>query len=626
MTHAGLLREPRSQAALDGRSSARADVQDARGLSLVVGGHVDHGKSTIIGRLLADSGSLPEGKLEAVRTMCERTSRPFEYAFLLDALKDEQAQGITIDMARVFFRTALRPYMILDAPGHIEFLRNFVTGAARADAALLVIDASEGVRENSRRHGYMMGMLGIRRLVVLVNKMDLVGYDEAAFRHIETQYARFLARARVRAVRHIPVSGREGDNVARRSSAMPWYRGPTVLEALDEFRPELPEDDHPFRMPVQDVYKFTRDGDDRRIVAGSVTSGRLCVGDEVVFHPSGKKARVATVEGFNRPSASRVAAGAATGFTLEEQIYITRGEMAARAGEQQPLEATRIRVSLFWLGTEPMVRDKDYLLKLGTARVRARIETIHSVLDASTLATDDGKRRIDRNEVAECTLALSRPIACDLAADLALTSRFVIVDDYEIRGGGIVRESLPDAPEGAPGGAPGGGRVSNYARQPSAISGERRSERYRQRPTLILVSGSGSHERIELARALEQSLFESGRLVYFLGTTSGGDAIDADVAANANARAEPVRRVAEIAPVMLDAGVMLVATVAELSQGELESITASVDRERIVSIWAGGEPATDVDHDVVIEDTNTPEAVERVQQALRSRGVIFGPP
>src|SRR5262245_50625313 len=181
------------------RDAAPADAAgEGASMRVVITGHVDHGKSTVIGRLLADTHSLPEGKLEQVKALCARTAKPFEYAFLLDALKDERAQGITIDSARVFFKTAARDYIIIDAPGHIEFLKNMITGAARADAALLVIDAHEGVQENSRRHGYMMAMLGVRHVAVLVNKMDLVGFDQAHFARIETEYRAFLDRVGVR--------------------------------------------------------------------------------------------------------------------------------------------------------------------------------------------------------------------------------------------------------------------------------------------------------------------------------------------------------------------------------------------------------------------------------------------
>ena len=423
-----------------------SDSDDARleRMPIVVTGHVDHGKSTIVGRLLADTGSLPQGKLEAVRANCERNAKPFEYAFLLDALKDEQAQGITIDSARVFFKSARRHYIIIDAPGHIEFLKNMVTGAARAHAALLVIDAREGIRENSRRHGYLLSMLGIRQLAVVVNKMDLVGFDRQVFESIRTEYTAFLRQLNVEPSGYIPVSGFHGDNIAARSQAMPWYEGPTVLETLDGFVSEQPAVSQPFRMPVQGVYKFTQQSDDRRIVAGTIDTGRLETGDEVVFYPSGKKSRVRSIEAFNRPPQHQATASQSTGFTLEEQIYVTRGELAARAGEPPPLVSTSVRVNLFWLGRSPLAPRKDYTLKLGAARVRARLQQVHRVIDASELATTDDKERVERHEVADCTLTLDRPLAFDLAENLAATGRFVIVDNFEISGGGIVRESVPD--------------------------------------------------------------------------------------------------------------------------------------------------------------------------------------
>jgi bifunctional enzyme CysN/CysC len=242
----------------------------AQRMNIVIVGHVDHGKSTVIGRLLADTHSLPEGKLEQVRAQCELNSKPFEYAFLLDALKDEQAQGITIDAARVFFKSRRRQYLILDAPGHIEFLKNMITGASRAEAALLVIDAAEGVQENSRRHGYMVSLLGIRQLSVVVNKMDLVGWDRGVFDRIVKEYGSFLDQIGIRPASFIPVSARSGDNIAERSEHLSWYNGPTVLDALDAFETEPAPVHQPFRMPVQDVYKFTKQGDDRRIVAGTI--------------------------------------------------------------------------------------------------------------------------------------------------------------------------------------------------------------------------------------------------------------------------------------------------------------------------------------------------------------------
>src|SRR5512133_225349 len=252
-------------------------------MNIVIAGHVDHGKSTVMGRLLADTGSLPVGKLDQVRALCELNSKPFEYAFLLDALKDEMSKGITIDAARVFFKTAQRDYLILDAPGHIEFLKNMITGASRAEAALLVIDAEEGVRENSRRHGYMLALLGVRQLAVVVNKMDLVDYSEPVFSAIVENYTAFLREIGGEARFIVPASGRFGDNIAQAGERMPWYTGPTVLEALDRFEKEPQALDQPLRLPVQDVYKFTASGDKRRLVVGTVDSGIVEAGDELVF-------------------------------------------------------------------------------------------------------------------------------------------------------------------------------------------------------------------------------------------------------------------------------------------------------------------------------------------------------
>jgi bifunctional enzyme CysN/CysC len=591
-------------------------------MQIVIGGHVDHGKSTIIGRLMADTGSLPQGKLEQVQELCRRTARPFEYAFLLDALKDEQAQGITIDSARVFFKTAKRDYIIIDAPGHIEFLKNMVTGAARAQAALLVIDAKEGVRENSRRHGYLMSMLGLRQIAVLVNKMDLVEHDRTVFEGIEREYRDFLQQLDLRPTCFLPVSGREGENIAARAAAMPWYDGPTVLDVLDRFAAEPPPVDKPFRLPVQDVYKFTAQGDDRRIVAGTVEAGTARVGDEVVFYPSGKRTRIHSFEAFNREPPASVAPGEAVGFTLQEQIYVQRGELATLATERRPQVTTRLRVNLFWLGRQPLVKKRDYVLKLGSARVPMRVEEIHRVVDAADLRAMPQQERVERHAVAECTLKLNRALAFDVADDLAPTSRFVIVDDYEIRGGGIVREALPDRQAWVRDKV----LLRNYKWEPSFIAPDRRAERYNQRPTLVLITGDQEHDRKALAKDLEARLFEAGRVVYYLGIGSLIYGVDADIERGRANRAEHVRRLAEVANIMLDAGVILVVTAAELTQEDLELVKTTVDADRIETVWVGRRVTTDIACDLVLtEDEDAETRVERLRVLLQDKGIIFRP-
>jgi bifunctional enzyme CysN/CysC len=591
-------------------------------MQIVIGGHVDHGKSTVVGRLLADTGSLPEGKLEQVKALCQRTARPFEYAFLLDALKDEQAQGITIDAARVFFKTARRHYIIIDAPGHIEFLKNMVTGAARAEAALLVIDAKEGVQENSRRHGYMMSLLGIRQIAVLVNKMDLVGYDQRHFDGIVREYAEFLGRLGVHPDCFIPAAGREGDNIAHRSEAMPWYTGPTVLEALDRFVTARPATDQPFRMPVQDVYKFTAQGDDRRIVAGTVESGILHPGDEVVFYPSGKKSRVKSIEAFNRPTQTEARAGQATGFTLAEQIYVARGELATIAGEPRPEVTTRLRVSLFWLGRQSLVKKRDYIIKLGAARVACRLESVIRVVDASTLSTTEGKDRIDRHDVAECVLTLNRALAFDTAEGNAGTGRFVLVDDYEIRGGGIVREGLPDRQSEIRAKV----MLRNFKWEPSIIPPERRAEKYSQRASLLLITGEREADRKSLGKELEARLFEDGRVVYFLGMANMLYGVDADIERKAENRSEHLRRLGEVANMLLDAGAILIVTAQRLGQDDLEIVKTTVDPDRIEVVWVGDQVTTDIACDLVLGDEEAErDGVDRIKHLLQDKGVLFRP-
>ena len=590
-------------------------------MNLVVTGHVDHGKSTVIGRLLADTGSLPEGKLEALRAHCARNSKPFEYAFLLDALRDERAQGITIDAARVFFKSSRRDYLLLDAPGHSEFLRNMVTGAARAEAALLVIDAREGVRENSRRHGYLLSMLGIRQVAVLVNKMDLVERSQTVFDRVVDEYQAFLAHLQLTPSAYIPVSGMTGENIVAHAPDLRWYDGPTVLEALDAFTSQPPPIDAPFRMPVQGVYKFTANQDERRIVAGTIHTGQVRVGDTIVFLPSGKQSRVRTIEAFNRPAQASAGAPAATGFTLSDHLYVARGELAVRADEVRPHVSTRFRASIFWLGREPLTMGREYVLKLGTARVPVRLAELHRVLDASSLETTEERQQIERQEVADCTFVANRSFAFDTADLLGHTSRFVIVDRYQIAGGGVIREALPDRQAAV--------RDKVMQREHkwahSLIADERRAERYGQRPGLLLITGPPDLDRKAVARALEERLFHDGRFVYFLAIGNVLYGVDADIERSPTTRGEHLRRLAEVANILLDAGLIVIATAVDLSQEDLEIVRTAVGADRVLSAWVGDAVTTDLTCDVMVSPHADETSVMQLKGLLRERRHIFAP-
>lgn len=592
-------------------------------MNVVITGHVDHGKSTVIGRLMADTGSLPDGKLEQVKANCARNSKPFEYAFLLDALKDEQSQGITIDAARVFFKSDKRHYIIIDAPGHIEFLKNMITGAARAEAAFLCIDADEGVQENSRRHGYLLSMLGIKQMCVLVNKMDLVNYDQRVYKSVVRKYSRFLRNINMHNVSFIPVSGMEGDNIASLSDNMPWWKGDTVLTLIDKFKIEPPPTSQPFRLPVQDVYKFTAMGDSRRIIAGTITTGTLKTGDELVFYPSGKKSRVLDIENFNGENPVEVSAGMATGFTMTEQIYTKRGDLVVKSGETQPQTGNVIRVSIFWLGREPFVKDKEYILKIGTERVRMRLFDTVKVIDASNLNSDGMKKMVERHDVAECVLTTQRPIAFDIVEEFPQTSRFVIVDGFEIAGGGIIRDVIRDNK------AEYRDKVldRNLKWDTGNITSDLRSETYGHKPALVLVGGPEDRRKADFAKTLEQQLFAKGNKVYYLGVQNVIAGLDADMTVKRHHRypedrEEMIRRLAELANLLMDVGIILVATVSELSYEERENFRLSISPIDVQTIWVGSSVGSDVDADYTIESADeAPDHLDRVVKLLKDKGV-----
>lgn len=587
-------------------------------MNIVIVGHVDHGKSTVIGRLLADTGSLPKGKLESVKENCRKNSKPFEYAFLLDALKDEQAQGITIDTARCFFNTKKRDYIIIDAPGHIEFLKNMITGAARAEAALLVIDAQEGIQENSKRHGHMVSMLGVRQVTVLVNKMDLVAYDKTVFEKLKSDYGDFLRQINVVPVSFIPISAREGENIASSSAEMNWYQGNTVLEQLDNFKNEKLLSDKPFRFPVQDIYKFTQKDDDRRIVAGTVEAGTIAVGDEVVFLPSFKKSVIKSVESFNTPVKKSAQAGDATGFTLTTQIYIRPGELMVKASDPPPKVGNRFKANIFWVGRAPMIKNKIYKLKLGAARATVKLVDINNALDASDLSTNRNKQQLDCRDVGECILETSKPISFDLACDNETTGRFVIVDNYEIASGGIILENV-SAEETT---------LKRHIQEreksweKGLISSREREEVYKHRSKFIVFTGAAGVGTREIAKALEKGLFDNEFNVYYLGMANIVRGLDADIYTGENTE-ERVRRLGELARIITDAGLIFITTIEDADDYDLETLKLLNEPNKILIINVGENKFNTYHPDLQLSaNEDLEQAVGKVIELLKDKDVI----
>lgn len=588
-------------------------------MNVVIVGHVDHGKSTLIGRLLADTDSLPKGKLESVKANCERNAKPFEYAFLLDALKDEQAQGITIDTARSFFKSKKRDYIIIDAPGHIEFLKNMITGAARAEAALLVIDAKEGIRENSKRHGYMMSFLGIRNITVCVNKMDLVGYGEATFEQIKRDYTKFLQQINISVTNFIPIAAMKGDNMVSNSSNMPWYKGPSVLEALDQFVKAPPKHEKSFRMPIQDIYKFTEAGDDRRIFAGRVETGTVLVGDDIIFLPSNKKSRIATIEGFNLPQQKEAFSGQSTGVTLETQIYIRPGEVMCRSKDKLPTVSNKIRTNIFWMGKQPLIKGKTYKLKIATQHVPVIVSEIVQVLNASDLSAAN-KPHVDRHEVAECILETMKPVAFDPVADIPEIGRFVVVDNYEISGGGIILSAILNEET----------TLSEHIRkrefewERSHIKPDNRATKYEHKSAFIVITGQIDTGKQRIAKGLEEALFEQGKNVYFLGISnrlalSAADATKDKILS----KFEHIQQLGELAHIMTDAGLILITSITDIDDYELKTLKSLNRPNKTLVINVGENEFSEGQVDLLLKaNEETPTAVQKIVELLIKEVVL----
>ncbi|MDX5361403.1 MAG: adenylyl-sulfate kinase [Alphaproteobacteria bacterium] len=524
-------------------------------LKIVIVGHVDHGKSTLVGRLFHETGSLPDGKFEAIKAMCERRGMPFEWAFLMDAFQAERDQGITIDTSQIWFKTAARDYVIIDAPGHKEFLKNMITGAAQAEAALLVIDADEGVREQSRRHGYLLSLLGITQVAVAINKMDLVGYSEERFRAVEAEYRAYLESIGVKPRVIVPVSAREGDLISGPSANMPWYDGPSVVGALDSFEKAAPMVERPLRMFVQDIYKF----DQRRIIAGRLSSGRIRVGDEVIFSPSNKTVRVKSIESWSSdpaaPARTAAEAGESIGITLDEQIFVERGDLVSHVPDEDggaPMETDVFRARLFWLGREPLSEGKRLKLKLGTLEAQVTVERIEHVVDTGDLATG-AATHVERNAVAEVVIRANRLLALDPYEDNPYSGRFVLVDRYDVVGGGIVSmEGYADQRELVT------RRATNITRVEHRISEDMRVARNGHKGAVIWLTGLSGAGKSTLAVALEQALFEKGYQAYVLDGDNIRDGLNANLGFSPEDRAENIRRVGEVASLFASAGMIAI--------------------------------------------------------------------
>ena len=528
------------------KQSGNPQSSAAPPVRVVFVGHVDHGKSTLIGRILHDTGSLPEGKIDEIKKACAAEGMEFEFAFLLDALLEEQKQNVTIDTTQIPFRTARRRYAIIDAPGHKEFLKNMITGASSADAAILVIGANEGVREQSRRHAYLLNLLGIKQIIVVVNKMDLVDFSEARFHEIESEYRKFLSELGLEARAFIPASARQGENVARATMKMKWYCGASVLEALDLLEPRASDVDLPLRFCIQDVYRF----DERRIIAGRIETGTLRVGDQLVFSPANKSSVVATTERWNAPPNGPAVAGDSVGITLSEQIFVERGYVASHENET-PIETNRFHADLFWIVREPLRVGHFYDLRVATQDVKCQIVSIEQIMDSSTLEMkSDGREQLERNEIGRLTIQTRGPLVIDNHDHIPNLGRFVIVDDGGIRGGGTILGGVYTDRKAA--------KSKNIFWTEGKITARQRAMRSGHHGAVIWLTGLSGAGKSTIAQALERELFHRAMHTYVLDGDNIRHGLNSNLGFSPEDREENIRRVSEVAKLMADAGAVVI--------------------------------------------------------------------
>jgi bifunctional enzyme CysN/CysC len=512
----------------------------SRALKIVIAGHVDHGKSTLIGRLLHDTGSLPAGKADELEALSRKRGVALEWSFVLDALQTERDQAITIDTTRVWFTWNGRRYAIIDAPGHREFVRNMLSGASEADAAVLVVDVVEGVSEQTKRHAQLLQTLGIRQLTVVLNKMDANGYDAARFDEVARDTNSTLAALDLHPHSFIPISARNGENLRNRSENMAWYDGPTLLEALADFNPVNAIVDAPLRMRVQDVYR----SDGIRIAAGRVESGSIAVGDTVLLSPMNSAATVRSIERWNAPDRSIATAGESIGITFNEPVFVNRGDVVSHV-HQPPLLDYTFRAICFWLDESPPQIGEQVTAQFGPTTSRAVIAAVDGVMDSATLQ-QLASEHIPRYAVVQLRLRSSALLPLDEHNAMPASSRLVVLRGRDVVAGGIVSSVMT------------GNMPANLYHADHLVTPAERERRSGHRGAVIWLTGLSGAGKSTLAMALERALFTQSASVYVLDGDNVRAGLNSDLGFSAADRAENIRRVGEVAALFADAGTIVI--------------------------------------------------------------------
>jgi len=544
-------------------------------------GSVDDGKSTLIGRLLYDAKMTYEDQLAAVARDSQKhgtTGGDIDLALLMDGLEDERQQGITIDVAYRYFSTARRKFIIADTPGHEQYTRNMATGASTCDLAVILIDARKGVLTQTKRHTFIASLLGIRHVMVAVNKMDLVDYRQEVFDRIRADYQEFAARLDVPDLHFLPISALKGDNVVAPSTNMPWFQGSPLMQFLESVYIASDRNLEDFRFPVQYV---NRPHLDFRGFCGTIASGIVRKGDEVMALPSRKTSRVKSIVTFDGELDEAFAPQAIT-LTLEDEIDVSRGDMIVRPGNVPRIEQ-RFEATVVWMAEEPMLSGKPYLFKSAAKTVSGSVHTLRYQIDVNTLHRRDAPV-LNLNEIGRCAVQLNQPIACDGYKRNRATGAFVIIDrltNVTVGAGMILdrttseqrRDHWDDEP-----------MTAHLVSRRSNVTLKERAARFGQKPLTVLLTGLTGAGKTTIAYALERRLFDAGRASVVLDGQNMRRGISRDLGFTVDDRSENLRRSAEVAKLMNDAGLVCIGAFVAPEENVRQKAADVVGRDRFLVV------------------------------------------
>jgi bifunctional enzyme CysN/CysC len=550
-------------------------------LRFITCGSVDDGKSTLIGRLLYESKMIYEDQLAAIQKDSARygtTGGPLDLALLTDGLEDERQQGITIDVAYRYFSTDKRKFIIADTPGHEQYTRNMATGASTADLAIILIDARRGVLTQTKRHSFIVSLLGIKHILVAINKMDLVDFSREVFEQIKADYQAFAARLDLPDVHFLPLSALHGDNVVDASPRTPWYQGPPLMHLLESVYIGSDRNLEDFRFPVQWV---NRPNLDFRGFCGTIASGIVRKGDEILALPSRKTSRVKAIVTYDGEVEEAFAPQAVT-LTLEDEIDISRGDMIVRPGNVPRVEQ-KFDAMVVWMSEDPMVPGKSYWIKQATKAAPGMISTLRYQVDVNSLHRVDAPT-LKLNEIGRCSLTLNQPVAFDAYRRNRATGSFIVIDrvtNATVGAGMILDRSTAD------------GRHDHWEAEPqtahlhaerSGVTPAERSARFGQSPATVLLTGLTGAGKTTIAYAIERRLFDLGRAATVLDGQNLRRGISKDLGFTADERSENLRRGAEVAKLMNDAGLMVIGAFVAPDESVRQKAAEVVGRDRFLVV------------------------------------------